>query len=208
MKYTISIIRFAFLALFIFLITRGMMNLWLILFAISLAIALVFGRLYCGYVFPMNTLMIPTEWLSLKLGLQNLKAPKWLSNGKFGWVMLALSLLSMIFAKRFLGKNIPVLLIWIGLSIIITLRYKPYIFHNLICPFGVVQKLFSKRPMCSERVDADKCNGCTLCERVCPSDAVEVKSESNKAVIDESLCFQCTNCQKICPKNAIEYKTR
>lgn len=203
----ITAIRVVFLAAFFFLIFIGKMNLWLVLFAATLILAIGFGRLYCGYLCPMNTVMIPTEWISLKFNIQKKDPPKWLVSGKFGWITLIASLLLMIVGKKFLGRNIPVLLIWVALSVLITLRYKPFIFHNLICPFGVVQKLFSKSPWRSERVDEEICNGCTLCERVCPSAAVEV-NERKKAIIDESLCFQCPNCQTVCPKNAIVYKSK
>ena len=88
MKYIINIIRILFFVLFIFLLLNGKMMLWLALYAVSLLAALLFGRVYCGYVCPMNTLMIPTEWLSKKLKLQTDKSPKWLSPGNlhgFHW---------------------------------------------------------------------------------------------------------------------------
>ena len=64
MKYVINAVRILFLALFIFLVMTGRVRMWLIIFAASLAAALFSGRIYCGYVCPMNTLMIPTEWIS------------------------------------------------------------------------------------------------------------------------------------------------
>ena len=88
MKYTAVVIRILFLALFTFLILNGKMMLWLALFAASLLAALIFGRLFCGYVCPMNTLMIPTEGLSKKLGLQT-KNPQMAPFGKFTWFALA-----------------------------------------------------------------------------------------------------------------------
>lgn len=49
--YIITAIRMLFLALFLFLVLNGKMMLWLALFAISLVGALLFGRVYCGYIF-------------------------------------------------------------------------------------------------------------------------------------------------------------
>ena len=54
MKYIVNAIRILFLALFIFLLANGKVVLWLALFAISLIAALIFGRVYCWYVCPMN----------------------------------------------------------------------------------------------------------------------------------------------------------
>ena len=130
MKYIITTIRVLFFALFIFLLLKGKMMLWLALYGASLLVALLFGRVYCGYVCPMNTLMIPTEWLSKKLNLQTDKSPKWLRSGKFAWFALVGSVVIMLLAQKLLHKNIPILLIWLAVSVLITLRYKPAVFRK------------------------------------------------------------------------------
>jgi polyferredoxin len=93
MKYVADIIRILFLGLFIFLFAGGKVMLWFALFAVSLVAAFFFGRIYCGYVCPMNTLMIPAGWLSKKLKLQKAEAPGWLKNGYFSWITLGISVL-------------------------------------------------------------------------------------------------------------------
>ena len=205
MKHLINLIRILFLVVFIFLMANGKNMLWFGVLGISLLLAVVFGRLYCGYACPMNTLMIPTDWIAKKINIQTDKTPKWLSSGKFGWISLIASIGIMIFSKRVLQKNIPVLLIWIVVSVLVTLRYKPAVFHNLICPFGVLQKAFGKFAIFSERVDKSECIGCNKCEKVCPSAAIEVDQSDKNAEIETSLCFQCTNCVQVCPTDCISY---
>lgn len=205
MKYITNIIRILFLALFIFLLANGKVLLWLALFAVSLVAALIFGRVYCGYACPMNTLMIPTEWLSKKLKLQTVDTPKWLKNGYFTWITLGISVAVMLLSKRLLHIDLPILPFWLVMSILITLRYKPAVFHNLICPFGALQRSFGRFARLSEKVDKDACVGCKLCEKACPSNAILVSSEDKKAMINTALCHQCTNCLQICPKEAIHY---
>jgi len=46
------------------------------------------------------------------------------------------------------------------------------------------------------------CNGCGLCEKVCP--AKTIKLQSSKPVWGKS-CFQCLACINRCPQQAIEY---
>ena len=205
MKYITNIIRILFLALFIFLLANGKVLLWLALFAVSLVAALIFGRVYCGYACPMNTLMIPIEWLSKKLKLQTADTPKWLKNGYFTWITLGISVAVMLLSKRLLHVDLPILPFWLVMSILITLRYKPAVFHNLICPFGALQRSFGRFARLSEKVDKDACVGCKLCEKACPSNAILVSSEDKKAMIKTELCHQCTNCRQVCPKDAIHY---
>ncbi len=205
MKYITNIIRILFLALFLFLLANGKPMLWLALFAVSLIAALIFGRVYCGYVCPMNTFMIPAEWISKKLKLQTAITPKWLKNGYFTWITLIASVAIVLISKRILHIDLPFLPFLLVIAVLVTVRYKPEVFHNLICPFGALQRTFGRFSRLSEKVNKDACTGCKLCEKVCPSNAIIVSPEDEKAVINTALCHQCTNCRQVCPKSAIRY---
>ena len=206
MKYLITSVRVLFLAFFLFLLANGKVVIWLVLFGVSLIAALVFGRVYCGYACPMNTLMIPVEWLSKKLKFQTENAPKWLKSGYFTWISLVVSIVVMMVSKKVLHRDLPVLPFWVVVSVLVTLRYKPEVFHNLICPFGALQKVFGRFAKISEKVETQACIGCKKCEKVCPSSAIVVNHEDKKAFITTALCHQCTNCQQVCPTRAIRYR--
>lgn len=49
-------------------------------------------------------------------------------------------------------------------------------------------------------VNADKCTGCGVCERVCPRGAIKVNGQ---AVINPELCTACGICVSECPNSAI-----
>jgi polyferredoxin len=196
-------VRVAFLAIFLFLVLNGKMPVWLGLFALSLVGATFFGRFFCGYACPMNTLMVPTDWLAKKLRLARRPAPAWLKGRYLPWVVLVVSLVSMMGLKRALGLDIPILLVLTGVAVVITLFYEPEVFHNRICPFGMLQKIGGRFARFSKTVDQDACVGCGLCVKACDSAAVQVRNR--KAAINPAMCHQCQNCTVACPKNAIAY---
>jgi polyferredoxin len=111
----------------------------------------------------------------------------------------------MIIFKKVFHKDLPFLLIWLAIALIVTLRYKPEVFHNQICPFGALQRSFGKFARFSKSVNEEECIGCKLCEKTCPSEAIKVITDNKKAIINTSLCHQCSNCQQECPKDAIHY---
>lgn len=205
-KNLITIVRLLFLGLFLFLIIKGRMQIWLIIFAISLIVALLFGRVFCGYICPMNTIMRPVNWLARKLKWQTTNKPRAIGSGWLAIVLLAISIPLMLAAKRVLQKDIPVLIIFLILSAVITLRYRPEVFHNLLCPFGVLQKITGRFALYGENVEASACTGCHKCEKVCPSEAVYVDASTRKATINSALCHQCQDCAMTCPFDAISYR--
>jgi len=60
------------------------------------------------------------------------------------------------------------------------------------CPAGVCKELISFY------IAPDKCKGCGLCKKNCPSDAVFAKEEK-LFCIDETKCIKCGGCYAACP---------
>jgi NAD-dependent dihydropyrimidine dehydrogenase PreA subunit len=50
------------------------------------------------------------------------------------------------------------------------------------------------------KIDLDKCNGCTICEEVCPLGVITV--EGRKVHIGEG-CVECKSCMKVCPRDVL-----
>lgn len=204
-KLFTNAVRIVFLGPFIFILNQGKPILWLALFGISLLVAIFFGRIFCGWICPMNTFMVGTEWITDRLKIKKKKSPPWLESGWLRWVVLLASVLLMVVGKRFLQKDIPVLIILLIVSVLMTLRYKAEVFHNKVCPFGILQGFTGQFAKLSRRVDSNACIGCKKCETVCPAEAILVDGPTRKAQVNAKLCHQCTNCTLVCPTKAIDY---
>jgi NADH:ubiquinone oxidoreductase, NADH-binding (51 kD) subunit len=64
------------------------------------------------------------------------------------------------------------------------------------CPAGVCKALVKYT------IDIDKCNGCTLCVKPCPTDAI--RGELKKThVIEQDKCIQCGTCMDACNQDAV-----
>ena len=64
------------------------------------------------------------------------------------------------------------------------------------CPAGVCRALIQLT------IEPDLCNGCGLCKRECPVEAIS--GEKKKLhFIDPELCTHCRTCYDICPEGAV-----
>ncbi len=57
------------------------------------------------------------------------------------------------------------------------------------------------------RIDADKCNGCTLCVTACHEGAITMK-DGKATLLRDDYCDGLGDCLPACPTNAISFETR
>ncbi|HUX58032.1 MAG TPA: 4Fe-4S binding protein, partial [Bacteroidales bacterium] len=65
------------------------------------------------------------------------------------------------------------------------------------CPAGVCKALIQYF------VDEEKCNGCLLCVKSCPQNAITGQKKEPQT-IDQDKCIKCNMCYEVCKFNAIQ----
>jgi NADH:ubiquinone oxidoreductase subunit F (NADH-binding) len=74
-------------------------------------------------------------------------------------------------------------------------EYEAHIFDRK-CPAGVCTELRTFT------IDVDKCSGCTICAKKCPTDAI-IGARSTPHFVVEEKCIACGNCAEVCKFDAI-----
>ncbi len=74
-------------------------------------------------------------------------------------------------------------------------EYEEHIFHRR-CPAGACRELLRFR------IDPDKCKGCTLCAKKCPTQAIMGAPKSPHYIIPDK-CISCGTCLEVCRPQAV-----
>ena len=59
-------------------------------------------------------------------------------------------------------------------------------------------------------INKNKCKGCRICSRICPTGAITMKCDKNNelyATIDYKKCIYCNKCVTACPYSMVDIKT-
>ncbi len=74
-------------------------------------------------------------------------------------------------------------------------EYEAHI-HDRRCPAGLCANLITYH------IDPEKCNGCTVCARNCPADAI-IGEKKKPHLIDQDKCIKCHECLNRCRFDAV-----
>ena len=192
-------------------ITLANKSIWppLIISAIPLMlIAIIFGRLFCSYICPLNFL----------LELIPIKKKKILKTRTLPIISLSIVLIlsliltlpvfntiSPIFAlMRMMLFGIGIEIIILGLIIIAAMIWGQKIWCRVLCPLGAIYGLLGYRRRLILNIDEKKCIHCKKCEKICSMGTAPGRSNFE----DSYMCTNCGDCIDVCDKGAINFSLR
>jgi MauM/NapG family ferredoxin protein len=189
------------------------------------ALTLVLGRVFCGWVCPIGTLQHLASWLfsprSLRENLHVNRYRRWYSLKYYVLAaLLAGALLGSLqsglldplsLAARGLASGLwPVLPGgravpggWIAalllLAVLVASRWMPRLFCRALCPLGALLGVFARFSLFRIGRQSDACTTCRLCTFACQGGDEPLGEHRVRE------CHVCLNCIPRCPENAIRY---
>ena len=170
---------------------------------------LLFGRLWCGWAC----------WTVMILDLLPFKRSSGRLPGRWGWLRylhLAISLGVVILLVTAFGYRDgisgPAAVYWfivgnlvyyaLGIGLAIALKDNRA-FCKYICPVSVPLKLTSRFSLLKIKGDAQKCNDCRACVKMCPMDVRIPDYTRNGERVLSTECSLCQTCITVCPRDAL-----
>lgn len=196
------IIQMIFLGLFLFLFVTGKVQLWMGLLLAGIIFSFFLGRIYCGWICSINTVIRGVSWAKKKLGIKDLKSPAVLTKACVRYLVLGLFFVVFIFIMA-TGKKLPVLPALFVIGIVLTFLFPEELWHRNLCPYGTILSCSAAKTKKSIQINPLKCNNCGACLRVCPAMAIEKNTNKHKIIAKD--CLVCMECTRVCRQNAISY---
>lgn len=196
-------IQILFLVLFVLLYAQNSVRMWIAIFGAGVLLSLVFSRIYCGWVCPIETVFRPVSWLKHKLGGNRRNKIIYRKAAWLRWLILFILILTMVISRR-LGLEINGIVYVLILAVLILLILSEIDWHRVLCPYSAVLSLSSKPSLFAMRIDPQKCKKCGLCRKECPADCIIIEDEQYKIVKNE--CLVCFRCRKVCRFDAVGYR--
>ena len=177
---------------------------YLLLFLVPTVAALLFGRLFCGYVCPFGALQellhirklrraIPERWMRilrfLPYGILAYLVIRVLVSGILTWSGAT------PFKAFFTFGGTPLTLGISGLFVVLSIViFRP--FCRLLCPLGAWLSLMSRMSPFRVRVGTN-CVSCGICDDACSTCAIA------KGGVSTSDCLLCGECIRDCPTSTL-----
>lgn len=197
------IVETAALILVVLLTKNDKLQLFFILFLAGVVVSLFAGRLFCGWICPMNTIFRVINALYKKLKIKRINPPVFLTN-KIVRILFLLLFIASLLVTKISGVHINMLLYIILFSVLVTLFIKEEFWHRNLCPFGTILSFTSRKAGRSLKIDEETCISCGKCQKVCPSQSISTL-ENTKRRNQPNECLLCLQCSDACPEDICNY---
>jgi len=195
-----------FLGVFLLLTFNNKGQIWMGVIFLSVALTVIFGRYYCGWMCPIHTLIRPTRWLSQGLKITKITIPDSVKKSYMRWVVMAVFLPALGYTIYTItqGKKFPLPVFIIGLGMLTTFFINEKTWHRYLCPWGILLSATGK--LSRFGLVAAGCTNCGTCVKNCPTETVTLNKK--RAEITSQYCLLCLKCKTTCPVQAIRYRGR
>lgn len=186
-----------------------------LLVGIPVVTAILFGRVFCGWVCPMGAVQhFVYRKETGKKGKRFDVSPRLhniLCYGKY--IILVALVIAVIVTKTKVWEDIDpfkalfnIQLEWIPTSILVVLMVVSLVMGfpwcKYVCPLGAFLALFSRFTLFKVKI-GDKCTNCKACHTVF-CDYKAIKPGEVKPQVNQLECTRCGECISRCPFNAME----
>jgi polyferredoxin len=171
---------------------------------------MLFGRIWCGWAC----------WTVMVLDLLPFKRPAGRLPGKWGWIrylhfglsmgLVAIAWYVLGFQGGAMGKTAVVWfiignLLYYASGIWLAYKYQDNrAFCKYLCPVSVPLKVTSRLALLKIGGEAEKCNDCRACVKMCPMDIrIPDYIQRNQRVLSTE-CSLCQTCITVCSKDALK----
>ncbi|OON94811.1 MAG: hypothetical protein ATN33_03925 [Epulopiscium sp. Nele67-Bin001] len=185
--------------------------------AACIALVLLFGRLWCGYVCPMGFFQDVVTWIRQKLNITQINIPQKLKP----FILVGRWYLVFYIFFYDLCKVCPVQFITVPLTgytsntgstgffwtvvLLVAVMLSDRAFCR-VCPIGALMGLANRISGSRLRKCGHACTHCRACLEVCPVDIQEVYEDREHVDITHADCIYCMKCIEVCPeKDALRF---
>jgi polyferredoxin len=166
-----------------------------VIFLILLAVAFIFGRIFCGKICPAGFVQDLLHLIPFPVKIKTFAADK-----KLRYIKYILLLLPVTMSGQLKTITLPreALLAAFFLFVVscVTIN-RP--FCKYFCSRGAMLSVGCKFTSYKYHFDTDKCNQCGSCARSCKMDIVPYKQ------VNILECIHCGKCVRVCPEKAFSF---
>lgn len=175
---------------------------------------ILFGRMFCSWVCPVNIVEDIATWLNNKLGIKySLSVSRRIRYWTLGLGMV----LSLILGYAAFEAISPISMLHRGVIFgigggwafilglfLFDLVVSKYGWCGHLCPLGAFYAFISKYAFVKVKYNNDKCTQCMKCFTVCPEEQVLDIVTKQTGTIQSSECTNCARCIEVCDDKALK----